>query len=86
VPVTPYQQLQGDNNMSQIVLVVVLLTKNHLRLIQHLLGRLDDIRMNFVKVMEEEAVEIEELSNMMTMHDFLVVVIDLAFVEGSFVH
>ena len=52
----------------------------------YLLGRLDDTRMNFVTVTEEEEAEIEELSNMMTMHDFLVVVSDLNVVEENFLH
>ena len=72
--------------MNQIVLMAVLLTKNHLRSIQHLLGRLDDTRMNFVTVMEGEEAEIEELSNMMTMHDFLVAVSDLNVAEENFLH
>ena len=42
------------------------------------------LKTNRKKVMVEAEVEIEELSNMMTMHDFLVVVIDLAVVEESF--
>ena len=51
-----------------------------------MLGRLGDTRMNFGKVKVEEGPEIEELSNMMTMHDFAVVVIDLDVFEGCFLH
>ena len=81
-----YQQLLGDNNKNQIALVVVLWIRNHLHLRLHLLGRLGDTRMNFEKVKVEEGPEIEELSNMMTMHDFAVVVIDLDVFEGCFLH
>ena len=64
------------NNRNQIVLEVVLqrmpMIRPHSKL--YLLGRLDDTRMNFVKVTEGVELEIEALSSKMTMLGFYFVV------------